>query len=60
MFVVSYLSEVPDYTKISGLTFGTITSKHKKDSRASWNYWDIALSALVILLILAAYLYFVG
>lgn len=60
MFVVSYLTEVPDYNKISGLTFGTITSEHKKESRASWNYWDVALSILVILLILAAYLYFVG
>jgi solute:Na+ symporter, SSS family len=60
MLIVSYMTPAPSYEKISGLTFGTVTSEHKKESRASWNYWDVALSALVILLILAAYLYFVG
>ena len=60
MMIVSYMTPAPSYKKISGLTFGTVTSEHKQESRARWNYWDVALSALVILLILAAYLYFVG
>ena len=28
MFVVSYVTEEPDYTKKSGLTFGTLTKEH--------------------------------
>lgn len=60
MVIVSNLTSAPSYEKITGLTFGTITSDHKKESRASWNGWDVAVSALVLSLILAAYLYFVG
>jgi SSS family solute:Na+ symporter len=60
MLAVSYATQAPAYEKISGLTFGTITDDHKKESRASWTYGDVAFSVLVILLILAAYLYFVG
>ncbi len=60
MFVVSYMTEEPDYEKISGLTFGTLTAEHKKESRSSWSFLDVAASVLVVLLILAAYLYFVG
>ncbi len=60
MVIVSYMTSAPSYEKITGLTFGTITSDHKKESRASWNGWDVAVSALVLILILAAYLYFVG
>lgn len=60
MVIVSYMTSAPSYEKITGLTFGTITSDHKKESRASWNGWDVAVSASVLILILAAYLYFVG
>jgi len=60
MFVVSYMTEEPDYEKISGLTFGTLTAEHKKETRSSWSFLDVAASVLVVLLILAAYLYFVG
>ncbi|MEK6757175.1 MAG: sodium:solute symporter [Bacteroidota bacterium] len=60
MFIVSYLTEAPSYEKISGLTYGTATEEHRKESRASWNKWDVISSATVLILILAAYLYFVG
>ncbi len=60
MVVVSYATEPPDYQKISGLTYGTTTEEHKKESRSSWNIWDVVASAIVLLLIVAAYLYFVG
>jgi SSS family solute:Na+ symporter len=60
MYAVSYMTEEPDYSKISGLTFGTLTADHKKESRSSWNVLDVAASGLVILLIIAAYLYFTG
>jgi len=60
MFIVSYLTEPPTYEKITGLTYGTVTEEHKKESRASWTRWDVATSGIVLLLILAAYLYFTG
>jgi SSS family solute:Na+ symporter len=60
MVVVSYLTEAPSYEKISGVTYGTLTEDHRKESRASWNKWDVVASATVLVLILAAYLYFVG
>ncbi len=60
MVVVSYLSEAPDYARISGLTYATRTVEDKKVTRASWTSSDVVLSCVVIALILAAYLYFVG
>lgn len=60
MFAVSYATEVPSYEKISGLTFGTVTDEHRAESRASWSKIDVITSVLVVILILAAYMYFVG
>jgi len=60
MFVVSYATEVPSYEKISGLTYGTVTNEHKKESRASWTARDVVFSGVVLLLILLAYIYFTG
>jgi SSS family solute:Na+ symporter len=60
MIVVSYLTEKPAYEKIDGLTFGTISEAHAKESRASWSAGDVIASVVVLLLIVAAYLYFTG
>jgi SSS family solute:Na+ symporter len=60
MFIVSYLTEPPSYEKITGLTYGTVTEEHKKETRGSWTRWDVLASGIVLLLILAAYLYFTG
>ena len=60
MVAVSYATNAPSYEKISGLTYGTVTEDHKKESRASWNGWDVGLSILAVALILCAYLYFTG
>lgn len=60
MILVSYMTAAPDYAKISGLTYATRTAEDKRASRASWKPLDVILSLMVIALILAAYLYFVG
>jgi SSS family solute:Na+ symporter len=60
MYVVSYMSEVPDYARISGLTYGTVTADDRAATRASWNKWDVIASAAILAAILAAYLYFTG
>ena len=60
MVAVSYATEPPAYDKISGLTYGTTGEEHKKQTRSSWTAGDVISSAFVLVLILAAYLYFVG
>ncbi len=60
MVVVSYMTKAPDYEKISGLTFGTLSATDREKSRSSWNWIDVATSGLVLGAILAAYLYFRG
>ncbi len=60
MLSVSYATTAPDYKRISGLTYGTTTDDHRKASRSSWGWGDVAASVLVVALILCAYLYFVG
>ncbi len=60
MFIVSYMSEAPDYEKLNGLTFGTVSEKDKLETRNSWTKMDVITSSLVIVLIVAAYLYFTG
>jgi SSS family solute:Na+ symporter len=60
MYVVSYLTNVPDPVKINGLTYGTLSAEDRAASRATWNKWDVIASATVVAAILAAYLYFTG
>ena len=60
MFIVSYATAEPDYAKISGLTFGTVSDEHRKETRSSWSAIDVVTSVLVVVLIVVAYLYFTG
>ena len=58
--VVSYATKPPDYAKISGLTFSTLTPQDRAETRASWNAKDVILSILLIAAIIAIYMYFTG
>jgi solute:Na+ symporter, SSS family len=60
MVAVSYMTNEPAYEKISGLTYSTTTADHRKESRSSWNKWDVISSVLVLVFIVAAYLFFRG
>jgi SSS family solute:Na+ symporter len=60
MVVVSYLTSPPKYDHISGLTYGTVTSEHRKESRLTWNRMDVVYSAIVLGIIVCVYLYFRG
>ncbi len=60
MVVVSRMTAAPDYAKISGLTYGTVTAGHRQSTRESWSVIDLISSALVLVLIVAAYIYFNG
>jgi SSS family solute:Na+ symporter len=60
MIAVSYATAAPAEERLVGLTFATVTAEHRQESRASWTRWDVVASGFVLLLILAAYLYFRG
>ena len=60
MVGVSWLTQAPDYEKIESLTFGTATEEDRHRTRASWDRRDVLASAVVLLCILGAYLYFTG
>jgi len=60
MIAVSLWTSAPSYERISGLTYGTLNDEHRRLSRGSWDWRDVAASAAVLAVILAAYLYFRG
>jgi SSS family solute:Na+ symporter len=60
MVVVSYLTPAPALERLVGLTVATVTPEQRRESRASWSRGDVVASGIVLLLILAAYLYFRG
>lgn len=60
MIVVSYMTSAPDEQQIEGLTYATVTSAQKAESRASWSTVDVVASCVVVAAIFAAYLYFTG
>jgi SSS family solute:Na+ symporter len=60
LIVVSYATPPPADHQLKGLTYATVTSEQRRESRRSWNHWDVLNSAVVLLLIAAAYLYFNG
>jgi solute:Na+ symporter, SSS family len=57
---VSYAGKAPDYQKISGLTFATMTPEDRKATRDSWSMKDVITSILLLAAIIGAYLYFTG
>ncbi len=60
MIIVSYATREPNYAAIQGITYGTETEEQKRESRESWSPMDVIWSVLVVVAIVAAYLYFRG
>lgn len=60
MIAVSYMTEEPAAEKLRGITYATITDEDRRRTRSSWDWRDVAATAVVLLIILAAYLYFNG
>ena len=60
MVVVSYATAPPRPEQLVGLTYGTVTLEDRASSRASWSAREVIASAVVLVLILTAYLYFRG
>ena len=57
---VSMASAVPDYARIEGLSFGTMTAKMKQEFRESFNSTDLVLSAILVGIVISILLYFTG
>jgi len=58
MVVISLATPAPDEANIKGLTFATTIAEDKKASRASWNQKDVLLTLLVLVFIIAIFIYF--
>jgi SSS family solute:Na+ symporter len=60
MLAVSYLTDAPDYRSIRSLTYETASDEDRRRTRAGWDAREVAASAVVLVAILGAYLYFRG
>jgi SSS family solute:Na+ symporter len=60
MIGVSHATSPPEERRLAGLTYATVTNEQQAASRLSWDARDVASSALVLLLIAAAYASFTG
>jgi len=60
MVAVSYVTAMPSYEQIKGLTFGTATEEDRRETRASWGMREVLASLGILGCILGAYLYFTG
>jgi solute:Na+ symporter, SSS family len=58
MIFTSMVTRRADPVAIKGLYFGSATPEEKAITRASWNNWDLFFSGVVIITIMAFYIYF--
>jgi SSS family solute:Na+ symporter len=57
LIVVSHATRPPSGPQLTGLTYETVTPAQRRASRQSWTRFDVVSSAIVLLLITAAYVY---
>ena len=60
LLLVRYAGPPPASERVAGLTVDTLTAEQRRQSRLSWNRWDVICSFIVIAAIAAAYVYFRG
>jgi len=58
IIVTSMVTKRADPVAIRGLYIGSATAEQKALTRASWNNWDLVFSGLIIIVIIAFYIYF--
>jgi SSS family solute:Na+ symporter len=58
--IVTLLTEPPDYTRIRGLAFGTLTADDKAEARSSVTPLDIFFSIVLIGLVIGVLTFFTG
>lgn len=57
---VSLLTSPPDYQRIRGLSFGTVTAEERKTDRASLTGFDIVFSVILVFIVIGILSYFTG
>ncbi len=55
---VSILTNPPDYSKISGLSYGTLTVNHRKENKESYDTVDVILSIILVIIVVSILSYF--
>ena len=55
---VSILTNPPDYSKISGLSYGTLTVNHRKENGESYDTVDVILSIILVIIVVSILSYF--
>ena len=55
---VSLATSPPDYKRISGLSFGTLTKKHNLENKGSYDTIDVVLSVVLVSIVIGILMYF--
>ena len=55
---VSLATSPPDYKRISGLSFGTLTKDHKLENKGSYDTIDVVLSVVLVAIVIGILMYF--
>ena len=55
---VSLATSPPDYKRISGLSFGTLTKEHKLENKGSYDTIDVVLSVVLVAIVIGILMYF--
>jgi SSS family solute:Na+ symporter len=58
IFVVSFFTEPPKQHQLDSLTFGGASEAEKRETRHSWNYWDVIHTVIIMSIIIGFYIYF--
>ena len=56
--LVSLATSPPDYKRISGLSFGTLTKNHKLENKGSYDTIDVVLSVVLVAIVIGILMYF--
>jgi len=56
--VVSFFTKPADASKTVGLTYGSANEEQKRETRSSWNRWDIFHTIIILGVITLFYIYF--
>ena len=51
LITVSLITETPQYERLKGLTFGTLTEEQRQENRASYGTWEIVGTVVVVVIV---------
>jgi len=57
---VTLATSEPEYSKITGLSFGTLTAEQKLENKNSYETIDVILSVSLVIIVVAILSYFTG